>query len=78
MGVIATDEEVPNLRAKIAKLAGQDLSQLQHTKISRYTQGQTFSLHTDSILPTGGFGKESKADWFADEKMALEGNWNSM
>lgn len=48
LGAIARNEEVPTLRAKLARLANVAESQLQPLKISRYTCGERFDVHTDA------------------------------
>ena len=47
-GAVARNEEVPELRARLAKLANVTESQLQPLKISRYSAGDRFDIHTDA------------------------------
>ena len=80
-GVVCEHEEVPTIRQKMSNLANvPDYRQLQHLKISRYTEGQEFSKHTDA-WPTEGapvsMGWVNEEDFFGDRKRPIQGCWSS-
>ena len=65
-GVQLHVEEVPEFRARIANLTGQQLEQLQSLKISRYDPGDSFGPHSDAS-PHGGVGADP-TDFYGDRK----------
>ena len=80
-GVVCENEEVPTIRQKMIDLANvSDCRQLQHLKISRYTEGQEFSKHTDA-WPTEcapvSKGWVNEIDFFGDRKRPIQGCWSS-
>lgn len=48
-GVVATDEEVPEFRKRVATLTRVSTSAIQPIKITRYEEGQAFMWHTDAM-----------------------------
>ena len=77
-GVVATDEELPAIRERIATLAKVQLRQMQPTKLSRYTSGQAFSAHSDAVTALyGADGSEvpydGETDLFADGNRQVHG-----
>mmetsp|Transcript_40536 Transcript_40536/g.79312 ORF Transcript_40536/g.79312 Transcript_40536/m.79312 type:complete len:341 (+) Transcript_40536:67-1089(+) len=81
-GVVCENEEVPTIRRKMADLTNiSDLRQLQHLKVSRYSEGQEFSKHTDA-WPTEGApisrGWVFEDDFFGDRQRPVLGCVSSM
>lgn len=48
-GAVATNQELPSLRARMARLVQVDEDQMQPTKLSKYTAGQEFTAHVDAV-----------------------------
>lgn len=80
-GVVCENEEVPTVRKKMTDLTNvSDCRQLQHLKISRYTEGEEFSKHTDAWPTEGapvGTGWVNEVDFFGDRKRPIQGCWSS-
>jgi len=71
-GVICENKEVPAFRKRISELTLQDESQLQHLKISKYVEGEEFTLHTDAL--SAPKDRCSTADIFGDAMQQKDGN----
>jgi len=72
-GVVCQDEEVPRFREKVMELTQQKPFQLQSLKISRYEEGQEFTLHTDAVCDPRSMCADT-SDMFGDKKQRTKGN----
>jgi len=75
-GVICENEEIPGFQRKVLRLTRVAAPQLQHLKISRYREGEEFTLHSDAMVPSTEAFKNT-ADLFADITQRAQGNWNT-
>jgi len=71
-GVVCDSSEIPSFRKKMVELANVPYEQLQDLKISKYLEGEEFSVHTDGICP--GPDDCSKEDLFGDAVQKVKGN----
>jgi len=73
MGCSMRNEEVPTLRARLAALANVSLTQMQPLKVSRYTAGDRFDVHTDAVRGDLRGRPASPDDWWADRERLKHG-----
>jgi len=65
MTAFARNDELPELRQRLAKLANVAVEQLQPTKLTHYDKGQRFATHTDAMVPPEDWGAPYKQVWDA-------------